>query len=80
MRPSSLTAREREVLLWVVRGKTNREIAANLWIAPSTVRKHLENIYEKLDVSTRAGAVGRVLGGFSESEAVAPPSGNGKSS
>jgi DNA-binding CsgD family transcriptional regulator len=65
METSSLTSREREILSWVVRGKTNPEIAAILWIAPGTVRKHLENIYEKLDVSTRAGAVGRFLGGFS---------------
>lgn len=64
VRPSSLTAREREVLVWVVRGKTNREIAAILLIASCTVRKHLENIYGKLEVCNRAGAVGRFLGGF----------------
>lgn len=61
--PSSLTAREREVIVWVVRGKTNREIAAILLISPGTVRKHLENIYGKLEVCNRAGAVGRFLGG-----------------
>ena len=61
--PSSLTAREREVLVWVVHGKTNREIAAILLISPGTVRKHLENIFGKLEVSNRAGAVGRFLGG-----------------
>lgn len=65
MERSCLTTREREILMWVARGKTNPEIAAILWIAPSTVRKHLENIYPKLDVRTRAGAVGRFLGGFS---------------
>lgn len=62
MERSSLTTREREILLWLARGKTNREIAVILWVAPSTVRKHLENIYGKLDVRTRAGAVGRFLG------------------
>jgi DNA-binding CsgD family transcriptional regulator len=57
-----LTRREREILAWVARGKTNSEIAQSLWIAPSTVRKHLENIYPKLGVRTRTGAVMRVLG------------------
>jgi DNA-binding CsgD family transcriptional regulator len=57
-----LTAREREVLAWVARGKTNAEIAQLLWLAPSTVRKHLENVYAKLDVNTRTAAVARFLG------------------
>jgi DNA-binding CsgD family transcriptional regulator len=57
-----LTAREREVLAWVARGKTNAEIARLLWLAPSTVRKHLENVYAKLGVSTRTAAVARFLG------------------
>jgi DNA-binding CsgD family transcriptional regulator len=59
---ASLTAREREVLAWVARGKTNSEIARLLWLAPSTVAKHLENIYAKLDVKTRTAAVARFLG------------------
>jgi len=58
---STLTAREHEILTWLSRGKTNPEIAAILWISPGTVRKHLENIYPKLEVTTRAGAVGRFL-------------------
>ena len=57
-----LTAREREVLTWVARGKTNAEIARLLWLAPSTVRKHLENVYAKLGVNTRTAAVARFLG------------------
>jgi DNA-binding CsgD family transcriptional regulator len=57
-----LTAREREVLGWVARGKTNAEIAELLWLAPSTVRKHLENVYAKLGVNTRTAAVARFLG------------------
>jgi DNA-binding CsgD family transcriptional regulator len=57
-----LTAREREVLSWVARGKTNAEIAELLWLAPSTVRKHLENVYAKLGVSTRTAAVALFLG------------------
>jgi len=57
-----LTAREREVLAWVARGKTNAEIARRLWLAPSTVGKHLENVYAKLGVSTRTAAVARCFG------------------
>jgi len=57
-----LTAREREVLAWVARGKTNAEVASLLWLAPSTVRKHLQNIYAKLGVTTRTAAVARFLG------------------
>jgi DNA-binding CsgD family transcriptional regulator len=42
-----LTPRERQILAWVARGKTNPEIAQILWVAPSTVRKHLENVYQE---------------------------------
>ena len=54
--PAGLTEREVEVLGWVARGKTNSEIAATLFISPLTVRKHLENIFEKLGVRTRTAA------------------------
>jgi DNA-binding CsgD family transcriptional regulator len=57
-----LTTREREVLRWVAHGKTNVEIAELLWIAPTTVRRHLEHVYAKLDVHTRTAAVARLLG------------------
>src|SRR5207248_1608351 len=58
---AALTPREREILLWVARGKSNREIAALLYLAPGTIRKHLDNVYDKLGVSNRAGAVGHAL-------------------
>jgi DNA-binding CsgD family transcriptional regulator len=58
--PSALSAREREVLALVRDGLRNAEIAEALWVSPGTVRKHLENIYEKLDVHTRTAAVARV--------------------
>jgi DNA-binding CsgD family transcriptional regulator len=57
-----LTGREREVLAWVARGKTNPEIAELLWLSPGTVRKHLENVYGKLGVNTRTAAATRFLG------------------
>ena len=57
-----LTGREREVLAWVARGKTNAEIAQLLWLAPSTVRTHLEHVYSKLGVKTRTAAVAHFLG------------------
>jgi DNA-binding CsgD family transcriptional regulator len=56
-----LTAREQQILSWVARGKTNPEIAEILWITPSTVRKHLENVYAKLGVRTRTAAATRFL-------------------
>jgi len=58
---AALTPREREILLWVARGKSNRQIAAILYLAPGTIRKHLDNVYDKLGVSNRAGAVGYAL-------------------
>ena len=54
--PGGLTKRELEVLRLVARGKTNREIAAELVISDNTVARHLNNIFAKLDVSTRAAA------------------------
>jgi DNA-binding CsgD family transcriptional regulator len=56
-----LTARAQQILAWVARGKTNPEIAEILWITPSTVRKHLENVYAKLGVRTRTAAAARFL-------------------
>jgi DNA-binding CsgD family transcriptional regulator len=52
-----LSRREREILELVAQGLTNAQVARMLWISPGTVRKHLENAYEKLDVHTRTGAV-----------------------
>ena len=51
-----LSNREREVLAQLTAGRTNREIAANLLISQHTVARHLENIYAKLGVRTRAAA------------------------
>jgi DNA-binding NarL/FixJ family response regulator len=51
-----LTMREAEVLYWVVKGKTNRDIGDILGSSPATVKKHLERVYVKLGVETRTAA------------------------
>jgi DNA-binding CsgD family transcriptional regulator len=58
---TALTGREQEILAWIARGKTSREIAAILVVSPYTVRKHVEHILEKLNVSTRSAAVARAF-------------------
>jgi DNA-binding CsgD family transcriptional regulator len=57
-----LTRREIEVLAWVAGGKTNAETAELLSIAPGTVKKHLDHIYQKLGVGTRTEAVATAMG------------------
>jgi DNA-binding CsgD family transcriptional regulator len=52
-----LSKREAEVLFWVGKDKSNAGIAKVLGCCEGTVRKHLENLYKKLDVQTRTGAV-----------------------
>ena len=53
---AQLTARELEVLRLVASGRTNRAIAAKLFLSEKTVDRHLSNIFDKLDVSSRAAA------------------------
>jgi DNA-binding CsgD family transcriptional regulator len=55
-RAATRTSREAEVLLWLSRGKSNRDIAAILGLSPRTVNKHLEQMFEKLGVENRASA------------------------
>jgi DNA-binding NarL/FixJ family response regulator len=52
----ALTQRESEVLLWIARGKSNRDIADILTLSPRTVNKHLEQIFTKLGVENRTSA------------------------
>jgi HD-GYP domain-containing protein (c-di-GMP phosphodiesterase class II) len=54
--PAGLTDREVEVLRLIVRGTSNREVARELRISPKTVGRHVENIYNKIDVSSRPAA------------------------
>jgi DNA-binding NarL/FixJ family response regulator len=55
--PAGLTEREVQVLRLLVTGLNRKEIAAKLVVSEATVRHHLEHIYAKLGVSSRAGAV-----------------------
>lgn len=52
----ALTVRESEVLLWIAKGKSNRDIGDILGLSARTVNKHLEQIYVKLGVENRASA------------------------
>ena len=56
----TLTPREHEVVGLVAEGKTNAEIARQLWISPGTVRRHLESVFAKLGVHTRTAAVAQL--------------------
>jgi DNA-binding CsgD family transcriptional regulator len=60
--PACLTPRERRVLSSVAAGRSNAEIAAELSVAPSTVRKHLEHAFRKLGVTSRLAAVAALQG------------------
>lgn len=56
-----LTVREAEVLYWVVKGKTSRDIGDILDTSPRTVNKHLERVFEKLGVETRTAAAAKAI-------------------
>ncbi|MEN9384203.1 MAG: hypothetical protein RL323_1346 [Pseudomonadota bacterium] len=57
----ALTAREAEVLYWVTKGKTNRDIGDILGASPATVKKHLERIHAKMGVETRTAAAAMAI-------------------
>ena len=57
---SSLTAREREIVQLIAEGLSNKEIARSLYIEVATVKNHVHNILEKLQVSRRTDAVARL--------------------
>ena len=54
--PGRLTSREVEVLGLVAKGTTNAQVAQNLFLSPRTVHRHLNSIYHKIGVSSRAAA------------------------
>jgi DNA-binding NarL/FixJ family response regulator len=59
--PGGLSQREAQVLRLVADGKTNREIADELALSHKTVKRHLDNIFDKLGVSSRAAATAFAL-------------------
>ena len=59
--PGGLTEREGEVLRLVTAGKTNRQIAADLFLSEKTVARHMNNIFDKIGVSSRAAATAFAL-------------------
>jgi DNA-binding NarL/FixJ family response regulator len=59
--PSSLTTREREVLVLLSNGHSNREIASSLFVSLPTVKTHLAHIYAKLGAKNRNEALGRAV-------------------
>jgi DNA-binding NarL/FixJ family response regulator len=61
LRRLGVTGREAEVLFWLVEGKSNADIASILGMAPATVKKHLEHVFEKLGVENRVAATMTVL-------------------
>jgi DNA-binding NarL/FixJ family response regulator len=60
--PDALTEREREVMTSISRGRSNRDIAAELVISEKTVKNHIRAIYDKLGVGSRAEAMAVWLG------------------
>jgi len=60
-KPAALTGRQRQLLQLVATGHTNRQIGRRLGISEATVRKHLEHIYERLQVTSRTAAVTEAL-------------------
>lgn len=59
--PPELTPREREILQLTAEGLSGKEIAQTLYLSPSTVKTHFENIYAKWAVSDRASAVAKAM-------------------
>lgn len=51
-----ITVREKEILIYLAMGKTNKEISQCLMLSPSTIRNHISNIFTKLKISNRSQA------------------------
>jgi DNA-binding CsgD family transcriptional regulator len=68
-----LSVRENEVLDLVASGATNAQIAERLWISPATVKKHLENVYAKLEVGSRTAALAHTGRSLAAASSSAPP-------
>ncbi|MDR3494794.1 MAG: response regulator transcription factor [Ancalomicrobiaceae bacterium] len=62
----AVTSREAEVLVWIARGKSNKDIGDILGMSPRTVNKHLETVFSKLGVENRASAAVLALKAINE--------------
>ena len=67
-----LSARELDIMRWVARGKSNREIAVALYVQEATVRKHLQHVFRKLEVPSRTAALARLNGSLTEDDTQRP--------
>jgi DNA-binding CsgD family transcriptional regulator len=56
-----LTNRETEILVGIAQGRTNKQIAANLYVSPFTIKTHLQHVYRKLGAESRTEALARAL-------------------
>jgi DNA-binding NarL/FixJ family response regulator len=72
LRQLGLTRRAAEALLWIAQGKTNADVATILGISESTVKKHVQEIFEKLGVETRGAATVRALEVLNHPPAITP--------
>jgi NarL family two-component system response regulator LiaR len=58
---NELSSREKEIIHWLAQGLVYKEIGEKLFISPQTVRTHIRNIYEKLQVSSKTEAINKVF-------------------
>jgi DNA-binding NarL/FixJ family response regulator len=69
---AELTPRERDVMACVAKGLSNAQIATALVVEPSTVRKHLEHVYDKLGVRSRTAALAELHPDLARTRLTAP--------
>jgi two-component system, NarL family, response regulator LiaR len=59
---TTLTVKEKEIIVLLAKGLTYQDAANHIFISPKTIKKHIYNIYEKLQVSSRTEAVNKYYG------------------
>ena len=58
---NELSTREKEIIHWLAQGLVYKEIGEKMFISPQTVRTHIRNIYEKLQVTSKTEAINKVF-------------------